>query len=312
MTLTPTLRAWLGTVDPLHPDPFGTRKQDAEDLVAMFERGDRPPALRTLGGKGSGNFGHAGRPGEVGGSSVGSKVEEAERLISKAMGTSVTHPDGRSWRVSVGDEAPVLRAAPIVASTLAEMRAKGYVMPYLVKIEAGREGHESVSATTLNSGVNSTMNIYVPPTIPDDVSLDDAVYSTVANDSAVEKFSDLVVHEMGHVQFDAPTTHSVLTDPNFPLMTKRDIVPYDDKEHPWVDNNTGELFRTKPTSEDPEYNAVEGRRDAMQKAQASVSDYAKTNLDEFAAEAFVRLYRGEKLTPEAQKLYDYLNGPKVR
>jgi hypothetical protein len=43
-----------------------------------------------------------------------------------------------------------------------------------------------------------------------------------------------------------------------------------------------------------------------------VSEYATNNADEFLAEAFTAQYRGETLPPNAQILYDRLNGPKVK
>jgi hypothetical protein len=42
-----------------------------------------------------------------------------------------------------------------------------------------------------------------------------------------------------------------------------------------------------------------------------VSEYASKSEDEFIAEAFTRLYRGETLAEDSQKLYDLVKGPAV-
>lgn len=48
------------------------------------------------------------------------------------------------------------------------------------------------------------------------------------------------------------------------------------------------------------------------KAATSVSKYAASSPQEFLAESFSRLYRGEKLTPEAMALYKKLEGPAIK
>lgn len=63
MNISNELREWIINTDPLR-DPFGLRRKQMERVVERLER-EEPI---TLGGPGSGNFGHAGRPGEVGGS----------------------------------------------------------------------------------------------------------------------------------------------------------------------------------------------------------------------------------------------------
>jgi hypothetical protein len=57
--------------------------------------------------------------------------------------------------------------------------------------------------------------------------------------------------------------------------------------------------------------AVFPHQGAIKRAMLQVSVYASNNQDEFLAESFTKLYRGEKLSPDAQKLYDALDGPPV-
>lgn len=74
MKLSPEIEAWILKSDPNRPDPFGDRKRMREELLARLKAapgrtGDATGSpVASLGGPGSGNFGHAGRPGEVGGS----------------------------------------------------------------------------------------------------------------------------------------------------------------------------------------------------------------------------------------------------
>lgn len=78
---------------------------DAEDILIISD-GMSDGELETLGGTGSGNFGHAGRPGAVGGSG-GLKVyhgtsEEALRAIRKEGLVPHGSKGGDAWAVSVG------------------------------------------------------------------------------------------------------------------------------------------------------------------------------------------------------------------
>jgi hypothetical protein len=70
MALDPEFRAWLLRMDPNRPDPGDVGKRQREALVAELEAREDEP--RDLGGPGSGYHGHAGRPGQVGGSAPAS------------------------------------------------------------------------------------------------------------------------------------------------------------------------------------------------------------------------------------------------
>jgi hypothetical protein len=86
--------------------------RDAENEIEHFKEREQEALrkIRTLGGPGSGNFGHAGRPGEVGGSG-GLKVyhgtsEEALRAIRKEGLVPHGSKGGDAWAISIGRGSP--------------------------------------------------------------------------------------------------------------------------------------------------------------------------------------------------------------
>lgn len=71
-------------------DAIARGRQLVEEIRELLDKG----GMRSAGGKGSGHFGHAGRPGKVGGSQTGedSEVERQERLAAKHAGDSLAQP----------------------------------------------------------------------------------------------------------------------------------------------------------------------------------------------------------------------------
>lgn len=100
MELPTQIRSWLLTVDPAR-DPLGIRKRQMEALVAELEA-----ELRDAGGPGSGNFGHAGRPGEVGGS-ASSESASVNAVVAQITGTSAAWPVADTDVRQLGNTQPV-------------------------------------------------------------------------------------------------------------------------------------------------------------------------------------------------------------
>lgn len=80
-------------------EPDGSRS-DADIWDALIARDDQDgefvelgDALRTLGGPGSGNFGHAGRPGEVGGSSSDVSSSDTSKDMRSVVDYMKANPD---------------------------------------------------------------------------------------------------------------------------------------------------------------------------------------------------------------------------
>lgn len=80
MKIDTETRDWLLGADPARPDIGGVNKRHREERLKLLEAIDESEVerlladlllLRALGGPGSGNFGHSGRPGQVGGSAPG-------------------------------------------------------------------------------------------------------------------------------------------------------------------------------------------------------------------------------------------------
>lgn len=267
--------------------------------------------IDALGGAGSGNYGHAGRPGEVGGSTadltktdVGQGVSggtnkdtfsyeasQAENGIKHALGN--TNAD-----VYIDNYPTTIRAAKVTEDVLTEMRVKGYTMPGYVEVTtvqpridernpgiSGQTEARTVPGEKVGSGnkIETRLRIFIPENLPKDANLDDAVKlvfgGPTLDDPNIDRFAvrtmrEVIIHEMGHVQ-DA----ALINNRNIPL-----IFSSNDRE-----------------------NATRS-----QNAARSVSNYASRNPNEFIAEAFVRKYRGEMLGLDAQKMYDALHGPVIK
>lgn len=205
----------------------------------------------------------------------GHTVESARDLLHEAGVRSVV----------IDDDPRTIDAAVRAAAVIARMDREGYKRPrfFEARLESWGSG-TSADVYKTPSGARK-LTIHIPGAIPEGADLDDVTrvaftgttkwYSETGEvrdvaQSAVRSFDDVVVHEMAHVQrFDPPT------------------------------------FREAAEKLRPADLNVSRVRDAA----ASVSNYAAENSVEFVAEAFTRLYRGEKLSPEAQRLYDVLGGP---
>jgi hypothetical protein len=134
MHITPETRAWLLTIDPLR-DPHGIIKRQLEALVEKLEREPEP---RTAGGPGSGNFGHAGRPGAVGGSA----------------------PQGRApGGAAPGAPGPSLTADHIDAPSATRMPVAEPRMPH-GHIDAPASGLSMVEKATPRGGVLSVSEVH--------------------------------------------------------------------------------------------------------------------------------------------------------
>lgn len=276
----------------------------------------------SLGGAGSGNFGHAGRPGEVGGSAGEAKdisqrdrkrderfremlgkmaeqhherkareEEAAARSDVDYQHNTATHADVTARLEALVPKSYVARAgrtkesqiantaASHVVEVLEEMKAQGYEMPDSVAVHLKPTG--GVRGQVVFELGKRSLTINIPKALPADANLNDAVAIAFGGRDdgherfAVRSMNDVVVHEMGHVQAGSRTK-------------------------PGQSGLTSAAVQAFPT------------KDAQHAAMREVSNYAATNPDEFLAESFTRLYRGETLPKNAQRLYDALNGPKVR
>ena len=184
----------------------------------------------------------------------------------------------------VEDHPIAIAAATATHAVLAEMKIKGYAMPNSVDVHrASGPAHGETAwyipteATVGNSQLKTKLRVMLPETIPTNVSLKDIVASTFGGtdpeNGAVDKFTVRSVKDI------------VIHEMGHVLAGGRGSMAIPE-DHPMARVN--------------------------EDAARSVSRYAARNQDEFLAEAFTRLYRGETLRPDAQRLYDRLNGPKVK
>jgi len=77
---------------------FGFKKDRTEDGVSHMTR--VPKKLRSAGGPGSGNFGHAGRPGEVGGSGEGGGHLITDKKLNPEIEKTVMGGTGRTLAIA--------------------------------------------------------------------------------------------------------------------------------------------------------------------------------------------------------------------
>jgi hypothetical protein len=224
----------------------------------------------------------------------------------------------------VEDNSQSLRCAVRVADILRTMKAKGYTLPNHVWISTVFGGMNEMRGRTQwrkpilddrsigHRTVDLTLEISIPEAAPKTMSLDlmarvaflgqnenetrvaDLKMPTAQDENgpafAIKTFDDIIIHEMGHMQAGARNDGGLTTD----SLAK-------DESGPWAPNDM------QWSSE-----KLQAANSWFQRAEKTISNYASKNTDEFLAEAFTVQYRGEKLSPDAQRLYDALKGPKVR
>jgi hypothetical protein len=251
----------------------------------------------------------AGRFAEVAGASptaphVRGKFAEENDRIYQQLGLQTKLKKLVSSAIIAKPEPNLLAAGQEVLDVLKGMKDQGLEMPHSVLVDhtTGARASGGVRASiagwairdekgNLLGGHKKHLTVEIPDTLPSGANLDDAVSAVFGKPSEVnpkwaykdteyqtyDKFAartlrDVVIHEMGHVQ-----------------AGHRGDLPY------------GELLQRGKF----------GSTDAIRKAAMRVSEYALSNADEFLAESFLRQYRGEKLAPDSEKLYDALDGPPV-
>jgi len=152
--------------------------------------------LRAAGGPGSGNFGHAGRPGKVGGSAPDGDGEESQDTTpkqparSKAAEAFHSHFKAKGYKVAHVDEVP-----DIIQERLALSEAQDNLPPEAMNgIELALEDIEKMSPLLHEAVLNTTI-VYAHQE-SDDVSATFGQYKGEtyffinANQSAVEQTSD--------------------------------------------------------------------------------------------------------------------------
>lgn len=242
-------------------------------------------------------------------------VAEAAAKVASGRISAAT---GGTVRSHVEGSPVTIRAADTTADVLNEMRAKGYTMPSTVYVQRDTQpsAHGETRIVLGGGNVRTDLLVMFPAALPSTANPDDAVrigfgsakwtpgpksveawngeridparYGPNVDAFAVRNTRDLVIHEMGHVEHKETGrfTNSYYFDAAVRHFTG-------DKTHGAME-------------------AEIAGRDRAARAVASVSHYALTDPGEFVAEAFVRQYRGEKLTPDAQEVYRLYAGPQVR
>jgi hypothetical protein len=205
----------------------------------------------------------------------------------------------------------LIRAAEATAAVMEDMKAQGLTMPDQVTIEhatvtgqkgpSGQVRHVSITEGDVERRSNHLV-IRVPDTLPDDIPLDDATAIVFSEQSkkflpkdfdddtraTYDRFTartmrDVIVHEMAHVQDVKKTVRGVI-----PGSTAR--------------------IKTGPMAD---WGKLTPKAKAIQRAALRVSVYAVKNRNEFVAEAFTRMHRGETLADDSMALYKKLKGPRV-
>ena len=243
------------------------------------------PAGSSIGGRFASGDGSSGGGDAASGASGGSTSTGRDTFATTLDATLAIQQllDKPNAPVSVRWNAPqALDAATTTHDVLSEMKARGYEMPSAVNIDvvdtnaAGPEGvtdFVTPNADGSGSGLRTQLQILLPATLPPDANLDAAVKSAFGS-------SD-----------QAPNA--------FAVSNMRDIVIH-------------EMGHIQAGLRDSKVGIDGFSSLADQHAALTVSLYASTNVNEFMAESFTRLYRGESLQLHAQALYDRLDGPKVK
>ena len=174
-------------------------------------------------------------------------------------------------------DTPIARAIGMrLAEVLGEMKQRGYKMPSGVQVDHVQAMAPSASVSEGHFGAHLSVDI------------PEGLKNVTASGSALDSYVEAA--------FGGKTESGV---DRFAGTTWRDTIVHE----------MGHVQHFAQGSV-----AVVGGDSAVKRGSAwqGVSEYAKTNQNEFVAEAFVRLYRGETLTPAAMRLYTRFSGPKVR
>jgi hypothetical protein len=219
----------------------------------------------------------------------------AEQALERVLGTRInlfaTIEDAINGKVSpndhvlsVGPDRNSLRAAVVTADVLREMKALGYKMPTDVLVHSPPYEPQ---VNLVTSWMNPTLDnpegrtllvVNIPRGAPTFMSLDNLALA------AFSEYTDEGVRKFVPRSFAELVVHEV-----------------------------GHLQAGLRAGTSVGAFSVYGDSDAHILTSARlVSDYAAKNADEFLAEAFTAQFRGETLQPDAQLLYDRLNGPTVR
>jgi hypothetical protein len=203
-------------------------------------------------------------------------VKDAQAAIAKVL--ERTDP---AEAVTIKNTPRALRAAVVVHDTLKEMKQNGFEMPNIVHVDTDKSVSGVTATAMLGTIPINTLTMNVTGKGPKGMTLDQLTQAAfgkstkegVRDFAATKTFSDLVVHEMGHVaqSFAGPRWHF----------------------NRWSDVGL-EAAQLKDA------------------ACRTVSRYARLNPSEFIAEAFLLQYRGQRLAPPAARLYKLLNGQKMR
>lgn len=213
-------------------------------------------AIIVLGGAGSGNFGHQGRPGEVGGS-----VSAEMTLADQAIPDSLRMKLGASEELKLSRAVMVLRGAANRADfPLEKVHVKAYERSFVVGNKTFTEGghfNPGTGEILLNANTLSHYDAHDAEVMfRHEVSHRD--WNDVKNALELEPGGPSVIDE-SDLSSSAKTIRDILSEkgsilekddgisdysrsywrdvPKWP-----DITPYPDAEHRWIDNNTGEVL----------------------------------------------------------------------
>ena len=204
----------------------------------------------------------------------------AENDIAKALGMDSSRAT-RIQEIRVDPHPNAIRAAPEVGRVLAEMKARGFEMPEKILVDIVNEDSPRGEAAAW------MLRVSLPNEAPDDVPLDHlarAAFGGKDEDGLPDfqsggSFAGLVVHEMGHVQAITASTGRV------PSMGQQ-LQHYSEQHHM----------------------SYSEAHDRFRKLAGEISGYAGTNPNEFVAETFTKLYRGESVSDEVREMYTFFGG----
>lgn len=264
---------------------FPTAPVKPVKALKYSEAQPREPAGSPEGGRFAGGN-SAGGPEDL--STIDGQMAARDRL-RESIGEVIGDP-GNVWIEMSPISLKVAHEAEVV---LREMKAKGYTMPdsFWAQRDSRTDPHGAVE------GFREEFHLYFPATLPDDADPNVAAKVFGGTHDGIKDFAgeatvrDIVIHEMGHIQHTADMRSGGL----WQSETAFDVLAHSfNKGSP---GNASDIVDSE---------------NRVKAAALSVSRYAYSRPREFVAEAFVHMYHGGTLTPDAAKMYRLLNGPKVR
>jgi hypothetical protein len=235
--------------------------------------------------------------------SMGDAQRDSERIRIEGAFTDL------GMDLFIEKEATHLQLASRAHAVLTEMKAKGYKLPDGLYVKS--DDQDAPHAAVSGAGADRALLLYLPKALPPDADLDEA--ASVAFDGTVSA-TEVGLGRVGSAELTPNQEKAWESHPDplysaydrFAPRSMRDVIVHE-MAHVQT-GHRGQLNVAELLNKGTFRSTLDIKRAMMRVSQYAASD----GQDEFIAETFVRLYRGDEVPEDSMKLYRALNGPEVK